>query len=62
MGGTCGTHGAGEVYTGFWVGKPEGKRPLGRRRHRWENNIKMDFQDVKCSMVWLKEGTDGGLF
>ena len=28
------------------VGKPEGKRPLGRRRHRWENNIKMDFEEV----------------
>jgi hypothetical protein len=25
------------------VGKPEGKRPLGRLRHRWENNIKMDL-------------------
>ena len=28
------------------VGKPEGKRPLGRPRHRWENNIKMDLQVV----------------
>jgi hypothetical protein len=28
------------------VGKPEGKRPLGRARHRWENNIKMDLQEV----------------
>jgi hypothetical protein len=28
------------------VGKPEGKRPLGRPRHRWEDNIKMDFQEV----------------
>ena len=28
------------------VGKPEGKRPLGRPRHRWENNIKMDLQEV----------------
>jgi hypothetical protein len=28
------------------VGKPEGKRPLGRPRHRWENNIKMDLQKV----------------
>jgi hypothetical protein len=30
------------------VGKPEGKRPLGRRRHRWEDNIKMDHHDVGC--------------
>jgi len=30
------------------VGKPDGKRPLGRPRHRWEDNIKMDLQEV----VW----------
>jgi len=28
------------------VGKPEGKRPLGRHRRRWENNIKMDLREV----------------
>jgi len=28
------------------VGKPEGKRPIGRPRHRWEDNIKMDLQGV----------------
>jgi hypothetical protein len=28
------------------VGRPEGRRPLGRRRHRWEDNIKMDIQEV----------------
>ena len=28
------------------VGKPEGKRPLGRHRHRWEDNNKMDLQEV----------------
>jgi hypothetical protein len=43
------------------VGKPEGKRPRGRPRLRWEENIKMDIQEVKWSMVWLKIGTDGGL-
>ena len=31
---------------GVLVGKPEGKRPLGRPRHRWEDNIKMDLQEV----------------
>jgi hypothetical protein len=31
------------------VGKPEGKRPLGGLRCRWEDNIKMDFQEVGCS-------------
>ena len=34
------------------MGKPEGKRPLGRPRCRWEENIKMDIQEVGC------EGTD----
>ena len=29
------------------VGKPEGKRPLGRPRHRWEDNIEMDLQEVE---------------
>jgi len=30
------------------VRKPEGKRPLGRHRRRWEDNIKMDLQEVGC--------------
>ena len=30
------------------VGKPEGKRPLGRTRRRWANNIRMDLQEVGC--------------
>jgi len=35
-------------------GKPEGKRPLGRLRHRWEDNIKMDLQEVKfAGMDWI---------
>jgi CRISPR/Cas system-associated protein Cas7 (RAMP superfamily) len=37
------------------VGKPEGKRPLGRPRHRWEYNIKMDLQEVGCRcMDWIE--------
>ena len=37
-----------------FVGKPEGKRPLGRPRHRWEDNIKMDLQQVVCGgMDWI---------
>jgi len=35
------------VYRGL-VGKPEGKRPLGRPRRRWEDNIKMDLQEMGC--------------
>jgi hypothetical protein len=38
----------GEAYTGFCWGKPERKCPLGRTRRRWENNIKMDLQEVGC--------------
>ena len=37
------------------VGKPERRRPLGRPRHRWEDNIKMDLQDVGCGgMDWIE--------
>jgi hypothetical protein len=41
------------------VGKPEGKRPLGRLRRRWEDNIKMDLQDVGCGVInWIKLAQD----
>jgi len=42
------------------VGKPEGKRPLGRPRRRWEDNIKMDLQEVRCEgMEWIELVQDG---
>ena len=44
--GACGVYGGGERCAQVLVGKPEGKRPLGRPRRRWENNIKMDLQEV----------------
>jgi hypothetical protein len=41
------------------MGKPEGKRPLGRSRHRWEDNIKMDLQKVGCGgMAWTELAQD----
>ena len=43
------------------VGKPEGRRPLGRPRYRWVNNIRMDLQEVECGyMDWigLAQGRD----
>jgi hypothetical protein len=41
------------------VGKPEGKRPLGRPRCRWEDNIKMDLQDVGGGRVdWMELAQD----
>jgi len=46
------------------VGKPEGKRPLGRPRRRWEDNIKMDFRKwdvvVWIGLNWLRIGTGVG--
>ena len=45
MGGAFGTYGARGVRKGL-VGKPEGHRPLGRPRRRWEDNIKVGLQEV----------------
>ena len=47
-----------DVYR-VWVGRPEGKKPLGRPRRRWEDNIKMDLQEVGCgSMDWVELAED----
>jgi hypothetical protein len=49
------------------VGKPEGKRPPGRPRRRWEDGIKMDLREtdwgggVWSGFIWLRIGTVGGL-
>jgi hypothetical protein len=47
------------------VGKPEGKRPLGRPRRRWIDNIKMDLSEIGLNVVdgwvWLRIGTGGEL-
>jgi hypothetical protein len=46
------------------VGKPEGKRPLGRPRHRWEHEIRMDLREIAWRVNgfnWLRIGTGGGL-
>ena len=40
------------------VGKPEGKRPLGRPRRRWEDNIKMDIREVGGGGDWLELAQD----
>jgi hypothetical protein len=45
--------GAKRYVYGLLVGKPEGKRPLGRLRHRWIDNIKMDLLDIRLSVVDL---------
>jgi hypothetical protein len=43
MGRTCGTYGERRGAYRALVGKPEGRRQLGRPRHRWEDNIKVDL-------------------
>jgi hypothetical protein len=44
----------GEGLFRVLVGKPKGKRPHGRPRRRWEDNIKMDLQEVECGgMDWI---------
>ena len=48
-----------EAYTGFWWGNLNLKRPLGRSRRRWEDNIKMDLQEVVCGGVgWIELAQD----
>ena len=45
----------------YWVlaGNPEGERPLGKLRHRWVDNIKMDLQEVGCGrMDWIELAQD----
>jgi hypothetical protein len=41
------------------LGRPEGRRPLGKPRRRWEEYIKMDLQDVLCGMDWIELAQDG---
>ena len=56
--------GAGERSAQGSGEKPEGKRPLGRPRRRWEGNIKMDLRKwegvVGTGWNWLRTGTGGG--
>jgi hypothetical protein len=51
----------GEVSSAYniLVGRPEGRRPLGRPRHRWEDNIKMDLGDIGFGDVdWIQLAQD----
>ena len=61
MGGACGTYEGRGVHK-VLVGKPEGKRPLGRPRRTWEDNIKMDLREVVVGTgwSWFRIGTGGG--
>jgi hypothetical protein len=51
VGGACSTYGEGRGVYRALVGKPEEKRPLGRSRPRWEDNIKVHLQEVGCESM-----------
>jgi hypothetical protein len=65
MGRACSTNGEKINACRIWVGKPEGKRPLGRPRRRWVDCIKIDFREIGWEGVdWIdlaQDRTSGGL-
>jgi hypothetical protein len=59
MGGACSAYGERRGVYRILVGKPEGKKPPGRPRLRWVDNIKIDLQEVGCgSMDWIELAQD----
>jgi len=59
MGGACCAYGEERGVYRVLVEKPEGKRPLGSHRRRWEDNIKMDLQDGDVGdMEWIELAQD----
>ena len=61
MGETCSAYGGEERRSRFLVGKHESKRPLGRLRCRWEDNIKKDLPEMECGgMDWFELAKDRG--
>jgi len=59
MGGACSAYGEGRGVNRALVGKPEGTRQLGGPSRRWEDNIKMDLQEVRCGgMDWIELAQD----
>ena len=60
MGGACSAYGEKRGVYRVLVGKPEGKRPLGRPRRRWEDNIEMGFFQVvgRGGMDWIELAQD----
>ena len=55
MGGACYAYGGGMRCA---QGKPDGKKPVGRPRRRWEDNIKMDLQEVGGGGDWIELAQD----
>jgi hypothetical protein len=59
MGGTCSAYGERRGVYRVLVGKPEGKRPMGRPRYRIDDNIKTHLQEVGCGfMDWIELAQD----
>jgi hypothetical protein len=59
MGRACCTNGEKRNAYGILVGKPEGKRPLGRPRNSWVDNIKMDLKETRWGdMDWIDLSQD----
>jgi hypothetical protein len=54
----CSTYGERRVKYRVLVGKPEGKRLLGRPRRRWEDNIKVDLQKIGWGVDWIDLALD----
>jgi hypothetical protein len=65
MGGACSTYGESRNVYRILVGKYEGKKPVGRPRHRWKNNMKISLEEVRLGgMDWIdvaKDRRGGGL-
>jgi len=59
MGWACSTYGERRGIYSVLMEKPEGKRPLGRPRRKWEDNVKIDFQKMGCGvMEWIELAQD----
>ena len=59
MGGACSASGERRGVYRIFVGKPEGKTPLVSPLHRWEDNIKIDLQEVGCGRLdWIELAQD----
>jgi len=64
MSGACSTHGEMENAYNILIGKPKRKRPLGRPRHKWENNewiLARQGGKMWTGCIWLRIGTSSGL-
>jgi len=59
MDGPCSTYGERRGLYRILEGKPQSMRPLGRPRHRWEDNIKMDLREEGCGGCGLDRDGSG---